>query len=178
MYDVIKTVIDTGRFELADLLHKLDILWAQGDLDDDQRTELIAAAREKADPGASYAPLQDQVDKLRDEVQSLRTAVSDQARELQSVKSAVEDLGGTVADPEDPEPAEEWPDYVQPTGAHDAYHAGDKITWKGKHYICTAPDGVAVVWDPDTYPAYWQEQEEAPEEPETVPEEVKDDAAE
>lgn len=178
MYDAIKTVISTGRFELADLLHKLDILWAQGDLDDDQRTELIAAAREKAEPRASYAPLQDQVDKLRDEAQLLSTAVSNQARELQAVKAAVEALGGTVEDPEDPEPAEEWPDYVQPTGAHDAYHAGDKITWKGKHYICTAPDGVAVVWDPDTYPAYWQEQEEAQEGPETVPEEVNDDAAE
>lgn len=103
MYDVIKTVIATGRFELADLLHKLDILWAQGDLDDDQRTELIDAAREKADPGASYAPLQDQVDKLRNEVRTLSTAVSDQARELQAVKAAVAALGGTVADPEDPE---------------------------------------------------------------------------
>ena len=178
MYDVVSTVINSGKFALADILHKIDILWTQGDLDDDQRTELIAAAREKADPGASYAPLQDQVDKLRDEVQTLSTAVSDQARELQAVKAAVEALGGTVADPEDPEPVEEWPDYVQPTGAHDAYHAGDKVTYNGKRYTCIAPDGVAVVWDPDTYPAYWQEQEEAPAEPESAPEEVDTNAAE
>lgn len=178
MYDVVRTVISTGRFEMSDILRKIDILWMQGDLTEEERNGLIATARDKADPVASYAPLQQQVDKLRDEVQTLSTAVSDQARELQAVKAAVEALGGTVADPEDPKPTEEWPDYVQPTGAHDAYHTGDKITWNDKRYTCIAPDGVAVVWDPDTYPAYWKVQEEASEEPETEPEEVTDDAAE
>lgn len=49
----------------------------------------------------------------------------------------------------------------QPTGAHDAYHRGDGITWTdGKKYDCIAPDGVAVVWNPDEYPAYWQLVEE------------------
>lgn len=49
MYDVIKDVINTQRYVLADMLHKIDTLWAQGDLDDEQRTELIALARDKAD---------------------------------------------------------------------------------------------------------------------------------
>ena len=38
MYDVIKDVINTKRYVLADMLHTIDTLWAQGDLDDDQRT--------------------------------------------------------------------------------------------------------------------------------------------
>ena len=54
-------------------------------------------------------------------------------------------------------PAEEYPAYVQPTGAHDAYHNGDKVTYNGAKYTCIAPEGVACVWNPDTYPAYWQE---------------------
>lgn len=33
---------------------------------------------------------------------------------------------------------DEWPEWVQPTGAHDAYNTGDKVTYNGKHYICTA----------------------------------------
>lgn len=53
-------------------------------------------------------------------------------------------------------PTEEWPEYVQPTGAHDAYNTGDKVTYKDKHYICQM-DG--CVWNPDTYPAGWQETE-------------------
>ena len=37
-----------------------------------------------------------------------------------------------------------------------ARSAGAKVTWQGSHYVCTAPDGVACVWDPGTYPAYWR----------------------
>lgn len=31
---------------------------------------------------------------------------------------------------------EEWPEWVQPTGAHDAYNKGDKVSYHGKHWIC------------------------------------------
>ena len=41
-----------------------------------------------------------------------------------------------------------WPEWVQPTGAHDAYHLGDKVSYHGKHYICTAD---ANVYAPDVY---------------------------
>ena len=30
---------------------------------------------------------------------------------------------------------DEWPEFIQPTGAHDAYNKGDKVTFEGKHYI-------------------------------------------
>ena len=50
---------------------------------------------------------------------------------------------------------DEWPEFVQPTGAHDAYKKGDKITFEGKHYISLI-DG--NVYSPTAYPAGWQEQ--------------------
>ena len=50
---------------------------------------------------------------------------------------------------------EEWPEFVQPTGAHDAYNKGDKVTFEGKHYISLI-DG--NVFSPAEYPAGWQEQ--------------------
>ena len=50
---------------------------------------------------------------------------------------------------------DEWPDFVQPTGAHDAYNKGDKVTFEGKHYISLI-DG--NVYSPAAYPAGWQEQ--------------------
>ena len=43
---------------------------------------------------------------------------------------------------------DEWPEWVQPTGAHDAYNTGDKVSYNGKHYICTAD---ANVYAPDVY---------------------------
>ena len=50
---------------------------------------------------------------------------------------------------------DEWPEFVQPTGAHDAYNKGDKVTFNGKHYISLID---ANVYSPATYPAGWQEQ--------------------
>lgn len=41
-----------------------------------------------------------------------------------------------------------WPEWVQPTGAHDAYNTGDKVSYNGKHYICTAD---ANVYAPEVY---------------------------
>ena len=37
------------------------------------------------------------------------------------------------------DPANEWPEWRQPTGAHDAYAAGAKVTYNGKHWINTHP---------------------------------------
>lgn len=145
MYEIVKNVINAKNYELTDMLIKIDTLWVQGSLMEQQRTELISLARQNADPAASYAPLQDQIDALADRLDALTTRVS-----------ALEQSGGD--EPE--QPAEEWPEYVQPTGAHDAYHNGDKVTWNGQHYICIAPEGTACVWDPDTYPTYWQEADE------------------
>ena len=50
---------------------------------------------------------------------------------------------------------DEWPEFIQPTGAHDAYNKGDKVTFDGKHYISLI-DG--NVYSPTAYPAGWQEQ--------------------
>lgn len=46
-----------------------------------------------------------------------------------------------------------WPEWVQPTGAHDAYNRGDKVSYNGKHYICTAD---ANVYAPGVYG--WEEE--------------------
>ena len=45
---------------------------------------------------------------------------------------------------------EEWPEWVQPTGA---YAKGDKVTYKGKRYMSLI-DGNA--YSPDAYPAGWE----------------------
>lgn len=143
MYTIVKSVIETRRYELMDMLSKIDVLWLQGDFTDAQRTELVELARSNADPEASYAPLQAQVDALAGRVDALAARV------------AALEAGGTEGDTP-ATPVDEWPEYVQPTGAHDAYNAGDKITYNGQHYICQM-DG--CVWTPDAYPAGWELQD-------------------
>lgn len=49
---------------------------------------------------------------------------------------------------------DEWPEFVQPTGAHDAYKTGDKVTYNGRHYTSLID---ANVWTPDAYPQGWEE---------------------
>ena len=62
-------------------------------------------------------------------------------------------------EPEEPdEPVtEEYPDWVQPTGAHDAYSIGDIVKYNGKLYQSTINGNV---WAPDEYPAGWTLYEE------------------
>ena len=43
---------------------------------------------------------------------------------------------------------EEFPEWVQPTGAQDAYMSGDKVTHNSKHWISTADNNV---WEPGVY---------------------------
>lgn len=55
-----------------------------------------------------------------------------------------------VTDPETP------PEWVQPTGAHDAYQIGDRVTYNGAIYTSLISDNV---WAPTDYPAGWQAEE-------------------
>lgn len=143
MYDIIKTVITSKRYELSDLLKKIDTLWLQGDLTDGQKSELVELARENALPENSYS-VQKQLD-------SIFTNLAELAAQIKSNTDAITILqGGTITPPIE----EEYPEYVQPTGAHDAYNTGDKVTYNSKHYICQTDN---CVWTPDDYPVGWIE---------------------
>lgn len=56
-----------------------------------------------------------------------------------------------------PEPGgddDEYPPFVQPTGAHNAYNIGDKVTYNGHRYECVM-NGNA--YSPDAYPQGWHQ---------------------
>ena len=156
MYDVIKNVILNENFDLSWIILNIKKNCTRGDITDDQEEELIVLAQEHANPQNSFAPLQTQIDVLAAQLTSLKSEIELHAKRIEALNTAIINLGGEPSEPEEPV-QEEYPPYVQPTGAHDAYHRGDKITFTdGKKYECIAPEGVAVVWDPVTYPAYWQ----------------------
>lgn len=46
------------------------------------------------------------------------------------------------------DPAEEWPEWRQPQGAHDAYAKGAKVTHNEKHWISDVDNNV---WEPGVY---------------------------
>lgn len=85
MYEVIKNVLESGRYELSDMLKKINIIWLEGGVTDDQKTELVKLAQEKAD----YTQCVEVMEKLK---------------ELDKRVAALEKSGV--------EPGEKYPDYM------------------------------------------------------------------
>ena len=143
VYDALKDVILNTSFKLEDILDKIYVMYSKDRLSKEEMEELEALAREKANPINSYAPLQEQIDKLYTYQKELEARVS----------LLEQENGQEVEEPE----AEEYPEFVQPQGAHDSYNTGDKITYNGKKYVCKMN---GCVWSPDVYPAGWELVEE------------------
>ena len=141
MYEIFKNILNGKDYELVDILNKIDEYYVESKLSKEQKEELEEEARQNANPENSYAPLEERLDEAFERIKVLEEKVTN--------------LDGEAKE-DDPE--EEWPEYVQPTGAHDAYHIGDKITFEGKHYECIKYN---CVWDPKAYKDGWKEIKES-----------------
>lgn len=136
MYEIIKRVIASGKYDLAAMLTKIDTIWIQGDLTDEQRGELIESARTGAQPQQSV----DVIQKLNDLEKRIR---------------ALEEKDTIVVDPDQPDDPNVDVGNIAEYEPGKWYYAGDTVKHKGKVYTCTAPEGQACVWSPEDYPAYW-----------------------
>lgn len=139
MYEIIKNVILSKNFKLEDLLSKIDVIWLQSKLSDEEKQALIDLARENAVAENSYASNEIIFKEIFDRLEKIENIVFK----------------------DDEEEVEEYPQFVKPNGAHDCYNEGDKITYNEKKYICKIN---GCVWSPDEYPAAWQEVVEETEE--------------
>lgn len=129
MYNIIKTVLETGKFELTDVIRKIDKVWLEGKITDEERAELVALAQDKANPQYSL-DLIAKVEELDKRVKALETQKST---------------------PDDEEVIEEYNPFI----VGKWYYGGDKVSFEDNNYECTAPDGVVCTWSPTEYPAYW-----------------------
>lgn len=155
MYNIIKNVIATKRYDLADMLKKIDTLWIQGSITETQREELIAATQ-------GNAKAENSVDIL--------SKLAELDKRISELEAALK--VNTDEPAEGDEAVITYPDYE----AGKWYYNGDVVNFEGFDYTCTAPDGVVCVWSPTDYPAYWSkieydkdpEAEPEVEEPETT----------
>lgn len=158
MYEIFKNVLNNRNYELVDILNKIDEFYVQDSLTKEQKEELEEEARKNANPVNSYADFQTQIDNLAEKIKELQVTVNANAQGMSAIKEVVEKLGGVITPPEEQPAEDEYPEYVQPTGAYDAYHIGDKITFEGKHYECIKDN---CVWDPKAYKDGWKEIKES-----------------
>ena len=128
MKEMFEQVIQLGNYDLKTLLDRIDQYHIEGRLTDEERLDLIMQARKGAEPEYDYAG------------------------EINALWAAVRALQQNVSPPAE---EDEWPEFVQPTGAGTAYQVGDKITFRGERYICILAH---CVWSPADYPAGWQKQ--------------------
>lgn len=138
MKNIFERVIEKGGYDLTAMLERIHEYHVGGQLTRQQRDELTDMARRNATAAAGMD--------IPGEIQMLWAAV----RELQA---EIADKNGEVEGGID---EADVPEFVTPTGAHDAYFAGDRVIFEGVRYTCVAPDGVACVWPPDAMPGYWQ----------------------
>jgi hypothetical protein len=131
MYSVIKNVISTGGYDLTSILKKINSVWFEEHISDEQKAELTELARNGANANASI----DVINKLLD--LEKRVAV---------LEKIVEALEGTE------DTTEEYAEFV----VGKSYYNGDNCSFNGVNYTCIAPEGAVCVWSPIDYPAYWE----------------------
>lgn len=151
MFEIVKNVILSKNFKLEDLLSKIDVIWLQSKLSDEEKQALIDLARENALAENSYKPLQEQLNNLYKAFDNFKAEVNARLNTLEG-KEDIE------------EPVEEYPPFVKPEGAHDAYQKGAGITFNGEKYESLIDNNV---WSPDEYPQGWKEVVEETENTET-----------
>ena len=132
MLNVIKDVINSGNFELSNMLGKINTVWIEGKLNDDERTELVEMAQGKANSKNSMD--------LYLKVLELDMRVKVLEEKIANMENNDTSNDVTYADFE----VGKW------------YYNGDYIAFDGKNYKCIAPDGVVCVWSPTEYPTYWE----------------------
>ena len=135
MFKEVTAVIEAGGYDLADLLHRIDVLYAGGRLTDEEREALVEEARERAEPDAQLPSLTERVGALE-----LRVAALEQ----------------DTYQPSEPEGDPEWPEWVRPTSKDEYYRKGDKVTFEGEHYVCNKNN---VVASPAENPKSWIKQD-------------------
>ena len=116
-------------FDLTAMLAKIDYHHIRGNLSDADREELVALARNKANPMGGV----DVMAKLQDH----------EAR-IKALEDAGKTAGGDTTEETVPEyQVGKW------------YYNGDKVLFESVVKTCTAPAGVVCTWSPAEYPAYW-----------------------
>ena len=110
MFETFQTRINAGGYDLDDLTQRTKTLYTMGELTEEEMKQLLEQAQTNAKPDDSYAPLADRVKAIEE----WETTIEERLSKLES--------GSSTDHGEPEEPGDKWPEYKQPTGAHDAYH--------------------------------------------------------
>lgn len=148
MYEIFKNVINSKRYNLDDMLKKIDTLWVQGDITEEQKKELVTLAQTNANPENSNAPLQKQIEEIAKKQLTLGETVSALSATVQKIKETVE-IGGTVVPEPKPPATEECPAWEPYNGIPPVkWQTGSKCMHNGKKWESMVDSNV---WEPGAF---------------------------
>lgn len=140
MYSIIKNVILNHTYtDLNKLLAKIKRIWIEENITDEEYNQLINLTLNNI-PVKNY-DIQVQIDKLWAAIHKLESNSNNNSNNNQSNNEEPENSIDNI------------PEFIQPTGAHDAYQQNDMVTYNGAIYISLINGNV---WAPDIYPAGWR----------------------
>lgn len=139
MFEMIKSVVLANTYTDSNaLIAKIQRLYIEGTLTEEQYTELRNMIAEQ-NPVKAY-DVEGELDKVW--------------KELRRIAAIVDSIPEPTPEPE---PSEDIPVWVQPTGAHDAYQTGDRVHYPGENDPVYESLIDGNVWSPEVYPAGWRQ---------------------
>ena len=144
MYEIIKNIIENGTFRVSDLTNKIDTLWAESKLTDEERNQLVQMMTDYLNPASESPELKEMYERLEARVNVLEA-------EVQALKGEEPGGGeeGTVTVPA----WEPW------DGISDKYKYGAVVTHNGKYFLDVL-QGIQNTWEPESAGVderYWKE---------------------
>ncbi len=146
MKSIFEAAIRRGGYDLAGMLRRIDSYHVDGKISDDERMELYDLARSGAKPENS-------VD-LMAKVSELSQAIADAVKRIDKLEKQLNGESSDAPDvPDGGGSAEPAPEEYVPGKW---YWRGNRVSFGGGIFRCTAPEGQVCTWSPAEYPAYWE----------------------
>lgn len=145
MYEIIKVIIQSGNFIVSDITRKIDTLWAESKLTDEERQQLSEMMIDYINPNTQAPELKELYLQLKEEVAILKEEVAE-------LKGAEETEPGPGLETTIPK----WKPW---DGISTDYQAGAVVEHNGKYYK-NVLEGMQNTWEPGSTGVderYWKE---------------------
>ena len=143
IYDTLWQSIQAGGYRLEDILRRINVLYAAGQLSEEERSGLIDEANAHADPESERPEIQTMLNSLAARVTSLEGRVD-------ALEAGGEDPGGGTETPD-------YPAWEPWDGMSDNYQYGAIVRHNGKLWQ-NVLQGMQNTWEPGVVDErYWVE---------------------